>query len=85
MPVDAVATAKDMKLTVITIINDHIFKVNESAINLRDSVQLLEDSVASLVINYYVLGINYTEPLKYIFFLFFLNFNSFALSTKMYQ
>ncbi len=71
MPVDAAAAAKEMELPGIIIINDQFFlKVDESVIHLPDSVQLLEDAVASLVIYYYVLGLNYPEPLKFVFLFF---------------
>ncbi len=69
MPADAANAAKEMELPGIIIINDQFFiKVDNTTINLPCSVQLLQEAVANLVVYYYVLGLNYPEQLKFVFF-----------------
>ena len=68
---DAAAKAKEMELPGILQINDQFFiKVDEAAITLSSNVQLLEEAVAWLMMCYYVLGLNYPPPLKFLFLFF---------------
>ena len=68
MPSDAAAAAKEMILPGILKINEQFYiKVDDQAIGLSDDVTLLEEAVAYLCMYYYILNLNFPEPLKYVF------------------
>ena len=52
---------------IILIGSQYFVKVDESAFLLPDEVKTMEQSVAYLLMYYYILNLNYPEPLKFVF------------------
>ncbi len=68
MPNAAAAAAVDMELPGLLVMNNKFYiKIDEKAIHLPSTVTLLQEAVAYLVMFYYILDLNYPEPLKFVF------------------
>lgn len=76
LPCTAAKLASKMELPGILEINSQYFlKIDEGAIAIPGNIKMLEEAVAYLLIYYYILNINFPEPLKFVFGFFERLFN----------